>query len=161
METTLTPEPARLSTLRRVLPLAWLALSATAWLWSDSSYIDRFVYAIQVTETFALVAILATAMNLSWARVAATQFTFYMVCSNIGIALGAAALGPLRARLDWSGMFLCSAGVLLLALVLWQFMRLRNHREELLKLEEEFLNNSNQRAGIDDTGIMDLGVPLP
>ena len=49
---------------------------------------------------------------------AATQFTFYMVCSNIGIALGAAALGPLRARLDWSGMFLCSAGVLLLALVL-------------------------------------------
>ena len=144
-----------------VMIAGWLALSATTTYWADSSYITAFVYVGQVLETFSQVAILATAMNLSWARVAATQFTLYMVSNNIGYALGASMLGMLRTHLDWSGMFLCSAGVLLLALVLWQFMRLGNHREALGKLEKDFLHRSGKGSGPHDTGIMDLGVPLP
>ncbi|MBK9420987.1 MAG: MFS transporter [Flavobacteriales bacterium] len=145
-----------------VMALAWVALALTPGYWSASGYITGFIYVLQFVETFCTVAILATAMNLCWARIAATQFTLYMVCNNVGIALGAVLLGPLHAHLSWSGMFLVLAALLMSALLLWQFMRLAKHRDSVDKLEENFAERAARKALEKSGGLpVDLGMPTP
>ncbi len=136
-----------------------MALSSN--LWSTAGYFDGFIYGIQFLETFCVVAIFATAMNLSWTRVAATQFTLYTVCNNIGNVLGSMVLGPLRERLEWSEIFLMLAGLLIVVLVLWQFMRLSDHMQALGELESDFQLKNGKGSLVEDTGIPDYGVPLP
>jgi PAT family beta-lactamase induction signal transducer AmpG len=116
----------------------WAALALTPQYWSTAGYIHVFVYVLQFIETFCLVAVLATAMNLCWTRVAATQFTLYMVCNNMGLVVGAMLLGPLREHLDWSGMFLALAGILAAAVVIWRFVRLADHSAALDRVETDF-----------------------
>ena len=141
--------------------LAWIALALTPHLWSSSSYINGFIYGIKFLETFCVVAMLATAMGLCWTRVAATQFTLYMVCNNLGVILGAMILGPLRAHLSWSGMFFSLAGLLIITLVLWQFIRLQDQLRSIGKLEAALVVKSGKDTPVEDTGIPDFGVPLP
>lgn len=140
-----------------LMAVAWIVLATTSHLWILPNYVPALVYGIQFFETFCLVAILATAMNLCWRRVAATQFTLYMVCNNVGLVVGAMLLGPLHARFDWSGMFMVLAGMLLLALVLWQFTRLGVHQVSLEKLETLFAKKAEAKS---ITLIPDLGVPV-
>ena len=135
-----------------VMSLCWVALAASRSNWGNAAFITTMIWAIQTVETFCTVAVFATAMHLCWQRVAATQFTLYMVCNNVGVTLGGALLGPLRSIFDWSGMFLCCAGVLLVAAVLLQFLRLRVHSGQLDKLEQAF---TERHARV----IPDLGVP--
>jgi len=116
----------------------WSALALTAQYWSMPGYIHVFVYVLQFIETFSLVAVLATAMNLCWTRVAATQFTLYMVSNNMGLVVGAMLLGPLREYLSWSGMFLALAGMLVSAVVIWRFVRLADHSAALDRVETDF-----------------------
>ncbi|MGB3527259.1 MAG: MFS transporter [Flavobacteriales bacterium] len=145
-----------------LMALAWVTLALTPPYWNTSGYITGFIYGLQFLETFCIVAVLATAMNLCWSRIAATQFTLYMVCNNIGVALGAVLLGPLRAHLSWSGMFLFLAAMLVGALLLWQFMRLAKHRDSVDKLEETFTERAARKALGKSGGIqVDLGVPAP
>lgn len=144
------------------LALGWLALALLPTHCSTPGFIKVFFYGNQFVETFMIVAILATAMNLCWTRVAATQFTLYMVCNNIGIVLGAALLGPLRAHFSWSGMFLFLAGGFMVALVILQFMRLRVHSGSLSRLEMDFAEKAARRAlGREAALPVDLGVPGP
>ncbi len=116
----------------------WSALALTSHHWSMPGYIHVFVYVLQFIETFSLVAVLATAMNLCWTRVAATQFTLYMVSNNMGLVVGAMLLGPLRAHLNWSGMFLALGGMLVSAVVIWRFVRLADHSAALDRVETDF-----------------------
>jgi PAT family beta-lactamase induction signal transducer AmpG len=144
------------------LALGWLVLAYLPTHWSTPGLIKAFFYGNQFLETFMIVAILATAMNLCWTRVAATQFTLYMVCNNIGFVLGATVLGPMRAQLSWSGMFLFLASLFVLALVLLQFMRLRVHLGSLDRLERDFAEHAARRAlGREAALPVDLGVPGP
>lgn len=118
--------------------LGWCALAVTPQYWATTGYFTVLIYAIQFLETFCIVAVLATAMNLCWTRVAATQFTLYMVCNNMGNVLAAALLGPLRAHLDWSAMFLVIAALLVAAAVLIRFVHLGTHLTALGSLEKDF-----------------------
>jgi PAT family beta-lactamase induction signal transducer AmpG len=140
----------------------WVVLALLPGQWSAPGYLDGFIYGLQFLETFTTVAILATAMNLCWTRVAATQFTLYMVCNNIGIAGGAMLLGPLRALLGWTGMFFLLAVLSVVALLLWQLMRLRLHRDSLGRLEESFAEEAARKAlGREGALPVDLGEPGP
>jgi PAT family beta-lactamase induction signal transducer AmpG len=143
-----------------VLLLGWTALGSMWIDWSTPGFIHAFVYGVQFLDTFLIVAILATAMNLCWTRVAATQFTLYMVCNNLGFALGAMLLGPLRAQLSWSGMFFFITALLAVALLLLQLMRLRMHRDSLGRLEEYFAEKAARKALENKGGLpVDLGIP--
>lgn len=143
-----------------IVALGWIVLALLPDRWSTPGLISVFIYGLQFLETFMTVAILATAMNLCWTRVAATQFTLYMVCNNIGIAAGAMLLGPLRAYLSWSGMFFLLAALAVVALLLLQLMRLRVHRDSLGRLEEDFAEKAARKAlGREGALPVDLGIP--
>ncbi len=142
-----------------VLILGWITLATVPAYWSSPGFVNAFIYGVQFLDTFLIVAILATAMNLCWTRVAATQFTLYMVCNNLGFALGAMLLGPLRSQLSWTGMFFFLATMFVVALVLLQLMRLRIHLDSLGRLEEDFSEKAARKA-LQSSGVpVDLGVP--
>ena len=82
-------------------------------------------YVVQVSFT---VAVFATAMQLCWKRVAATQFTLYMAFSNLGLAVGPALFGQLSERFTPSNAvfaYLFFAGF---SLALLHFVRLDRHQ---------------------------------
>ncbi|MFZ1330987.1 MAG: MFS transporter, partial [Flavobacteriales bacterium] len=89
--------------------------------------------------TFIMVAYLATAMNLCWKRVAATQFTLYMAIGNMGRAVGSSLLGPTREHFDWPGTFMVYALFMAMALVTVQAFQFIAHQRSLDRLEEDHL----------------------
>lgn len=150
----------------RIIPI-YLALYAACWVtfaamsgqWHANGFVAAAIYAGQFLCTFCNVAALAAAMGLCWMRVAATQFTLYMVCNNLGLAIGAWLLGPLQHRLGWSGLFLCLAGLLFSAMMLWRLVRLEEHQRAVGALEAAFSHRNRPVAVL--AGTMDLGVPRP
>lgn len=62
---------------------------ATQGLWSDSRLFIFFVYGWHCLDILLTVAALPISMRLCNPKVAATQFTLYMACSNFGISMGA------------------------------------------------------------------------
>ncbi len=71
----------------------YMAFSASMLLmqdmWSSSSVFIYFVYGWSCLDILITVAALPISMRLSNPKVAATQFTLYMACSNFGISIGA------------------------------------------------------------------------
>ena len=75
-------------------------------MWSNDNFVIGFIVAFYILVTFYTIAVFATAMRLCWKKIAATQFTLYMAISNLGLAVGAAIVGPLTEFLDWQFVIL-------------------------------------------------------
>ena len=150
----------RVSTMYLALMAAgWLMMGLAPQLWPHSGYLPAFIYGSKCVVTFYQVATLALAMSLCWARVAATQFTLYMVCNNVGVVAGAALLGPLRSSLSWSGLFLLFAAALVTLLLAWQFMRLARHKTALERLEQHHAEQVTGSLASEGSLVPDLGMP--
>ncbi len=150
----------RVSTMYLALMAAgWLMMGLAPQLWPHGGYLPAFIYGSKCVVTFYQVATLALAMSLCWARVAATQFTLYMVCNNVGVAAGAALLGPLRSSLSWSGLFLLFAAALVTLLLAWQFMRLARHKTALERLEQRHAEQVTGSLASEGSLVPDLGMP--
>ena len=143
-----------------LMVIAWVALAFTSAYWSAPGYFGGFIYTLQFLETFGYVALFAMAMNLCWSRVAATQFTFYMVCGNMGLVIGAMMLGPLRTQLDWSGMFLVLASLLIAAALSFRFISSGIHLTALGQLEADFVAKNGGAAVPAPVVPSDLGEGL-
>lgn len=118
-----------------LLVLLTVTMAMTRDHWGTPGFAVGLIVGYQSLYTFFMVAFLATAMNLCWRRISATQFTLYMAIGNLGRAVGSSLLGPLRDRLDWPGMFLVFAGLMLAALAIVQALRMKRHQEALDRLE--------------------------
>ena len=150
----------RVSTMYLALMAAgWLMMGLAPQLWPHGGYLPAFIYGSKCVVTFYQVATLALAMSLCWARVAATQFTLYMVCNNVGVVAGAALLGPLRSSLSWSGLFLLFAAALVTLLLAWQFMRLARHKTALERLEQHHAEQVTGSLASEGSLVPDLGMP--
>ena len=77
-------------------------------------------------------------MSLCWKRVAATQFTLYMAISNLGLAVGAGIIGPLKNIFSWEYVFMTYIIFVMVMLVLLKFINFDKHQNKLEKLEEGF-----------------------
>jgi MFS transporter, PAT family, beta-lactamase induction signal transducer AmpG len=64
------------------------------------------------------ISFLAIHMNISWIKVAATQFSLYMAWVNIGRLSGPAAIAALQPYLDWNQIYFVMALCLSIAVVL-------------------------------------------
>jgi MFS transporter, PAT family, beta-lactamase induction signal transducer AmpG len=64
------------------------------------------------------ISFLAIHMNISWIKVAATQFSLYMAWVNIGRSSGPAAIAALQPYLDWNQIYFVMALCLSIAVVL-------------------------------------------
>ncbi|WP_156167426.1 MFS transporter [Aurantiacibacter marinus] len=101
---------------------AYIFVSLAMWMiadqWSDPGVFTAFVYAWAGLDVLITVAALPISMRLCDPRVAATQFTLYMACSNFGISIGAWASGFSEVFGGIRPMFLIVASMHLLGLLL-------------------------------------------
>jgi PAT family beta-lactamase induction signal transducer AmpG len=104
--------------------------------WSSPILINAYIGIYYVLYVFLSVAAFATAMQLCWKRVAATQFTLYMAISNLGRASGAGLLGPMRKYLEWQYILLSLAGFAIVTLFIIQLLRPNKHISRVTILED-------------------------
>jgi PAT family beta-lactamase induction signal transducer AmpG len=105
--------------------------------WHTEYFITGFMGLYYLLYTFICIASFAIGMELCWCRVSATQFTLYMAISNMGRALGASLLGPLKENLPWEYVIL-TVGVLALgSLFFVLILRLKKHLDRLDCMEAD------------------------
>jgi PAT family beta-lactamase induction signal transducer AmpG len=107
--------------------------------WQNEIFVIAFIIGFYILITFTTIAIFASAMQLCWKRVAATQFTLYMAISNLGIATGAALIGPLKNLLSWEHVILVYILFASVMLVLMRFINFEKHQVRVDELEANYI----------------------
>ncbi|MCW8812645.1 MAG: MFS transporter [Chlorobium sp.] len=107
--------------------------------WKNEIFVMGFIIGFYVLITFTTIAIFASAMQLCWKRVAATQFTLYMAISNLGLASGAAVMGQLKGLFDWEYVILVYILFAVIMLVLIRFINFEKHQKRVDELELQYL----------------------
>jgi PAT family beta-lactamase induction signal transducer AmpG len=108
-------------------------------LWQDELFVTGFIIGFYILITFTTIAIFASAMQLCWKRISATQFTLYMAISNLGLAAGAALMGQLKGFLNWEYVILSYIVFAGLMLVLIRFIHFEKHQKRVDELELQYL----------------------
>jgi len=104
--------------------------------WSNTIFIPGFIFSYYTLYTFLQIAIFATAMELCWKRISATQFTLYMAISNLGRATGAGYLGAIKSLLvEWDYVILVYTGSAIIMLLLLVFIKTEKHLLSVNRLE--------------------------
>jgi PAT family beta-lactamase induction signal transducer AmpG len=106
--------------------------------WQYDIIIIAFIISFYSLLTFTTIAIFATAMQLCWKRVSATQFTLYMAISNLGLAAGAAIMGPLKEIFEWEYVFIAYIIFAVVMLILMRFINFEKHQERVDNLEPRY-----------------------
>ncbi len=122
--------------------------------WQKDLLIYGFFMGYFILDTFIMIAVFATAMELCWKRISATQFTLYMAISNLGLAIGAKILGPLREVLPWEYVILSSFIFALLMLILIRYIHFDNHLLKVNRLE-------SMQLAADDQTVLLAPVKIP
>ena len=117
------------------------AMSFLKNLWQDDFFVMGFIIGFYVLLTFTTIAIFASAMQLCWKRVAATQFTLYMAISNLGLAAGAALIGPLKDFFQWEYVILTYIVFAITMLILIRFINFEKQGKRVDELENQYLEN--------------------
>jgi PAT family beta-lactamase induction signal transducer AmpG len=122
-----------------VFILLILSMSFLKIYWANELFITGFIITFYFLLTFNTIAIFASAMQLCWKRVAATQFTLYMAISNLGLAVGAAIMGLIKQVMDWEYVFLTYIIFALGMLVMIRFINFEKHQKRVEELEVQYL----------------------
>jgi PAT family beta-lactamase induction signal transducer AmpG len=125
--------------MMRIYLVLLIALVLSAFILKDY-WVNRYVFIAFIglfytLVTFSTIAIFASAMQLCWKRIAATQFTLYMAISNLGISAGAAILGPMRSFMPWEYVVLAFVVFAAVMLVSLQFLHFDKHSGHVAALE--------------------------
>ena len=105
--------------------------------WDEDLFIMGYMAAFNCLFVFSAIGLFATAMECCWKRISALQFTLYMAIYNLGQAAGAALIGPLRNNLSWQYTILSFSAMAAIALIVIQFMRIKNHLKQVEELENK------------------------
>ncbi|HWS59646.1 MAG TPA: MFS transporter [Flavobacterium sp.] len=108
--------------------------------WEQSYFIPGFIFFYYTLITFLNIAVFATAMELSWKRISATQFTLYMAINNLGDAAGASYMGNIKNYLvSWDYVISIFAIAAIIMLILLFFMNTEQHLLKVNQLENNHL----------------------
>jgi len=118
-----------------MLLTAIMAFSKSAW--GEDLFIMAYMAAFNTLFVFSAIGLFATAMQCCWKRISALQFTLYMAIYNLGQAAGAALIGPLRNNLSWQYTILSFSAMAAIALIIIQFVRIKNHLRQVEELENK------------------------
>ena len=105
--------------------------------WTNQAVVVGFMVTFYSLLVFYTIAVFATAMQLCWPKVAATQFTLYMVVSNLGLSVGAALIGPLTVVFTWPQVVLAYAFFAAFSLIVLRFVCLDRHQVGLNCLDPD------------------------
>jgi PAT family beta-lactamase induction signal transducer AmpG len=103
------------------LGMLWAAFALGEPYWTVREFIVAEALLESLIGGFVSVGFFALAMDLSWPRVAATQFTAYMALLNVSTTIGTALAAPLDVALDYRAIYFCAAALASLpaVLLLW------------------------------------------
>ena len=110
-------------------------------LWKYNNVVSGFIAVFCTLLTLINIGVLALAMHLCWKRISAIQFTFSMTIFNAGLASGAALLGFLRSFCEWQILFMVFTFMIVVAMVIFRFIKTNRHREKVERLERDYLEN--------------------
>ena len=109
---------------RRILAVAIALVSAVlisfgvfSGLWEDRTFAMAYLIALPTCTSLLQVVLFAVCMDLSWPKVAASQFTAYMAMLNLSTVLGNKLAGPLTDAFDTATVYVI-IGVANLGLIL-------------------------------------------
>ncbi|NOQ92548.1 MAG: MFS transporter, partial [Flavobacteriaceae bacterium] len=109
--------------------------------WPATFFVPTFIITYYILYTFLTIAIFASAMELCWKRISATQFTLYMAISNLGRAAGAGYLGVFKDFLvKWEYVILIYTIASIIMFVLLRYMNFNKHLTSVEILESSHLN---------------------
>lgn len=109
-------------------------------LWHNGKIIFAFILLYYLFYTFLSIGMFAASMKLCWQVVAATQFTLFMACSNMGRAVGAGLVGTLKDMVSWEYVILITAISPLVTLIFIKYIDFKKHREKVMKFEDIIIN---------------------
>jgi PAT family beta-lactamase induction signal transducer AmpG len=113
--------------------------------WNNNYFVACFIFAFNTLVTFQTIAVLATAMELCWKRISATQFTLYMAINNLGRAAGAGYLGEIKTFLvSWEYVILVYVVSSVIMLTLLTFMNTEKHLLSVNRLENRYSVAENE-----------------
>ena len=93
----------------------WGVFGLTSAWWGSVPFVLAIVMLIEIGMQAFMISIIAQHMNITWIKIAATQFAVYMAIANLGRSAGAAVYSALSDVLGTQQMFLVMAGLMLLA----------------------------------------------
>jgi PAT family beta-lactamase induction signal transducer AmpG len=111
-------------------------------LWHHAFFTTGYIALYNLIFVLIAIGLFATSMQFCWRKISALQFTLYMAIYNLGQTAGAALIGPLRKQLGWGYTILSFSIMAALALVLIQFIHIKNHLQQLEKLDNQVSNKS-------------------
>lgn len=124
--------------------------------WQNSFFISGFIAVFSVSVTLINIGVFALAMKLSWKRIAAFQFTFYMTIFNGGLIAGAVLLGFLDLYFEWHILFFIFVGFISIAFGILIFINTQNHRKQIEVLENNYIYlNHSINENLDVTNTVD------
>jgi PAT family beta-lactamase induction signal transducer AmpG len=103
--------------------------------WVREIFVYGFFAGFFILDTFISIAVFATAMQLCWKRISATQFTLFMAIANLGLAAGARLLGPLTSNLSWDYVIATVVIFASVMLFLIRFIHFESHLKKVNRLE--------------------------
>ena len=112
-----------------------LAMTLMKNYWQNEFVVYGFFAGFFILDTFISIAVFATAMQLCWKRISATQFTLFMAIANLGLAAGARLLGPLTTNLAWEYVILTVVVFASVMLVLIRYIHFDSHLKKVNRLE--------------------------
>ncbi len=116
--------------------------------WNREFVITGFMALYYVLYVFITICSFAIGMELCWSRVSATQFTLYMAISNMGRALGASLLGPLKAQLPWEYLILVVGGFAFSALLFITMLGMKKHLVRLNCMEADEVQKDYRKLAL-------------
>lgn len=89
--------------------------------------VQSFVIISLTLRCLAMISFFAACMAMCYKPVSAAQFALYMAIGNLGISLGAAAIGPLTALLTYPQILILYASISTAALLLVRWVKISKH----------------------------------
>jgi MFS transporter, PAT family, beta-lactamase induction signal transducer AmpG len=117
-----------------IVGTTYAVFGLTPQLWASNAYVIGMFVLVELSVQTFMIAMIAQHMNITWVKVAATQFAIYMAISNLGRSAGAAIFAALSGLFELPQLFLVIAAVTLLASVVLVPFRLSGHQLRLQKL---------------------------
>lgn len=130
-----------LSVMIAIRVIVFLFVGASQALWQDPLFFKTVIITNMVTGQIVTIAVISIFMQISFKRVAATQFAVYMALANLTFSMGSALIAPMDGLLGYDQMFYVMAALNGAFLVLWPFVNLKRHRHDMNTLESKLFRS--------------------